>query len=232
MLAQAHQASGDGPDATAQRVLMERYHRAVYRYLLGAVRDPDAAEELFQEFAMRFLRGDFRRATPRRGRFRDYVKAALSNLVNGYHRQRRASPRSLPSDLAGPNTPPVLEAGTSFERSWSLQLIEQAWAELERGHPLLCAVLRFHVQNPDARSPRIAAEVSPLIGRTLTANHARVTLHRARRKFAELLAEEVRGSLDSPTHAELLKELRELRLLKLCEPALAPRQAHAPLRGN
>ena len=39
---------------------------AAYRYLLGAVHDPDAADDLCQDFAVRFLRGDFRRADPGR----------------------------------------------------------------------------------------------------------------------------------------------------------------------
>ena len=62
------QAHGGPADAatTAQRLLMQRYCGSVYRYLLGAVRDEDAAMELFQEFALRFARGDFRRADPQR----------------------------------------------------------------------------------------------------------------------------------------------------------------------
>ena len=54
--------------------LMCRYAGAVHRYLLKALKDPEAAEELDQEFAVRFLRGDFRHGDPSRGRFRDYVK--------------------------------------------------------------------------------------------------------------------------------------------------------------
>src|SRR5262245_18556900 len=60
--------------AIAQRALLQRYCGAVYRYLLGALLDEAAAEDLFQDFALRFLRGDFRRADPGKGRFRDYLK--------------------------------------------------------------------------------------------------------------------------------------------------------------
>src|SRR5262245_63341462 len=66
---QAHQ--GQEPDALARQRLLLRYRGAIYRYLLGALRDPDAAEELAQEFAVRFLQGGFRRADPQQGRFRD-----------------------------------------------------------------------------------------------------------------------------------------------------------------
>src|SRR5262245_24574346 len=97
-------AHAESPDAatTRQRLLMERYCGAVYRYLLGALRDPDAAMELLQEFAERFMRGEFRRADPQRGRFRDYVKTALIHLVTDYYRDRRKAPRSLPAHLAAP----------------------------------------------------------------------------------------------------------------------------------
>jgi len=52
----------------AQVELMDRYSGAVHRFLLAALRDPEAAAELSQEFALRFLRGDFHRADPTRGR--------------------------------------------------------------------------------------------------------------------------------------------------------------------
>src|SRR5262245_57328630 len=81
---QAHK-SGDAAVA-ARQALLERYSGAVYRYLLGAVRNEDTAADLTQEFALRFLRGDFHRADPQRGRFRDYLKTSLIHLVNDHHR--------------------------------------------------------------------------------------------------------------------------------------------------
>src|SRR5262245_37690238 len=94
---QAHHgtlASAEG----AQQKLMELYGGAVHRYLLGALRDPDAADELFQEFSLRFLRGDFKNAQPERGRFRDYVKTSLFHLIADFQRRRRAGPRPLGTD--------------------------------------------------------------------------------------------------------------------------------------
>ena len=73
MVFQAHGADRDAVQQ-AQCVLLERYRGAIYRYLVGALRDADAAEELAQEFALRFVRGDFRRANPEKGRFRSYLK--------------------------------------------------------------------------------------------------------------------------------------------------------------
>lgn len=40
--------------------LLERYQRPIYRFLLRSVnQDADVADELFQDFALRFARGDF-----------------------------------------------------------------------------------------------------------------------------------------------------------------------------
>src|SRR5262245_30429433 len=94
VLFEAHREPGEAA-AEAQRALMRRYSGAVYRYLLGAVRDEDAAGDLAQEFAVRFLKGDFRRADPERGRFRDYLKRALVHLVTDHHRRRQKWPRPL-----------------------------------------------------------------------------------------------------------------------------------------
>src|SRR5262245_41794459 len=78
-----YEAHGDAADAAkaAQHRLMDRYGGAAHRYLLGALRDADAADDLFQDFSLRFLRGDFRNADPERGRFRDFVKTALFHLI-------------------------------------------------------------------------------------------------------------------------------------------------------
>src|SRR5262245_11244853 len=84
--------------AAAREQLLRRYHEPVYRYLLGGIRDALAAEELAQEFALRFLRGDFRGADPGRGRFRAYVKTALFRLVIDYRRRQQARPGPLAED--------------------------------------------------------------------------------------------------------------------------------------
>src|SRR5215203_2165404 len=94
MIIQAHRGTPEQVSA-AQAQLMDRYAGAVHRYLLGALRDPDAAAELGQEFALRFLQGGFHRADPARGRFRDFVKRALRNLMVDYERGRRSRPIPL-----------------------------------------------------------------------------------------------------------------------------------------
>src|SRR5689334_4694172 len=127
MVRQAHGQTAEGTDE-AQRVLMDRYCSAIHRYLLGALRDEEAADELFQEFALRFLRGDFKRTDQARGRFRDYVRTVLINLVNDYHRARKKT-TSLPENTAAAE---VGDEDQTFIDTWRGELMNHAWAALEK----------------------------------------------------------------------------------------------------
>jgi RNA polymerase sigma-70 factor (ECF subfamily) len=208
---------------------MQRYCGAVYRYLRGALHDEEAALELFQEFALRFLRGDFHRADPAAGRFRDYLRAALSHLVTDYHRERRAQPQPLPADIVRRAIPPDegADSEAAFLRSWREELVNRAWDALAEAKPTYHAVLVFHVENPEVPSPRMAEQLAARLGKPFTAAHVRVTLHRAREKFAELLLDEVAHSLGACTEAELIQELSALQMLKLCAPALERRKGRS-----
>ena len=95
----AHRAHA-GEAGEARATLLERYGGALRRYLLASLRDIDAADDLAQEFALRFLLGDFKNADPGRGRFRDYLKRAVYHLMMDHHRRRRTNPRFLGDDAA------------------------------------------------------------------------------------------------------------------------------------
>jgi RNA polymerase sigma factor (sigma-70 family) len=226
LVRQAHAGSEAGA-ATAQRLLIQRYCGAVYRYLRGALHDEDAALDLLQEFVVRFLRGDFRRADSAAGRFRDYVKTALIHLVTDYHRQRQAQPQPLPADLVQRAIPPNDDADGEavFLQSWREELVNRAWEALAAAKPTCHAVLVFHVENPDVPSPQAADQLTARLGKPFTAAHVRVTRQRAREKFAELLLDEVAHSLGACTEAELVQELRALRLLSLCTVAVERRKS-------
>jgi RNA polymerase sigma factor (sigma-70 family) len=211
----------------AQEELMRRYRRAVYRYLLGALREPEAAEELTQEFALRFLRGDCRQADPERGRFRDFVKGVLYHLIVDYHRRKRVQPQRLPANggepaAADPGPGDLFDRG--FRDSWREELLARAWDGLARiqdesGQPFH-TVLRFRIDHPDARSAEMAKELSVQLEHAVTADWVRQTLHRGRDKFADLLLAEVADTLQKPTVEALEDELSDLGLLTYCQPAL------------
>jgi RNA polymerase sigma-70 factor (ECF subfamily) len=222
MVFDAHGGEADRASAALAR-LAQRYSGAVYRYLLGTVRDPDAATDLSQELLLRILRGRFHQADPSRGRFRDYLKTALIHLIDDHRVALRSKPRPLPSDVRAPSTPSEAQCDADFLESWRSELLSRAWKALAAAQPMYYNVLLFRVENPDVRSPQMAEELGKRLGTRMRADQVRKAVQRAQARFALLLVDEVAASLSAATRAELEEELRELDLLKYCRRALEHR---------
>jgi RNA polymerase sigma-70 factor (ECF subfamily) len=210
--------------SSAREQLFERYEEAIRRYLRRVLHNPDAADEVMQQFALRLVRGDLRGANPRVGRFRNFVKGTLFHLVADYYRQQRKWPRPLPADAAVAGPLDAAASDRQFEESWRDELLARAWAALaeaeSRSGQDWYTVLRYRADHPEMRSPQMAAQLSSQLGRPITAAGVRQTLHRAREKFAEFLVAEVRRSLQEPTREEVEQELADLGLIDYCRPAL------------
>lgn len=209
----------------AQQELMERYSGSVYRYLLGALRDKDAADDLFQEFALRFLRGDFRNANPERGRFRDFVKTALYHLIVDYQNRRKAAPVSMAVEEKGlePVTYDLSYSEQEFLLSWRNEVLGRAWEALAADSQIYYQVLRFRAEHPDLSSAQMAEQLGPAMAKPVKPDWVRQTLKRARDRFADLLLAELASSLDHPSRERLEEELTDLHLLHYCQEALQRR---------
>lgn len=220
----AHQGSGEAV-SRSQRILMERYSGAVYRYLMGALHDRDAADELFQEFALRFISGAFRNANPERGRFRDFVKTSLYHLIIDHNRKKQHRPQALPIEAmeAEPAGAETTDFDENFLRSWRQEVLCRTWEALDRASregPPLYRVLRLRSERPDVSSKQLAEVLTAELGRPITDTWVRQNLHRARQRFAGLLLEELAGSLPQPTRERLEQELIDLNLHDYCKEAL------------
>ena len=226
------QAHGDNSAVQpAQQALLARYGGAVRRYALASLRNEDAADEVFQEFALRFVRGDFGMAGPELGRFRSFLKTVVYRLIVDYQRRQKKRLRESPmhSNLA------ELAAGTDdasddalFRTSWRDELLARCWKKLaddeqQTGTPHYTA-LRFRVDHADQRSPELAEGLSEKLGKPINAGAVRALLHRARESFAELLLAEVMESLARGSLNEAEEELIDLDLLEYCRPALDRRR--------
>jgi DNA-directed RNA polymerase specialized sigma24 family protein len=233
MVAQAHQGQGDEAMA-AQRRLLLSYYKAVYRYLCGMVRDPDVAEELTHEFSVRFLRGDFKRAAPAQGRFRDLIKIAARNLAVDYWRRQALRKKKGPHPLPKGDAPPDRGAGglpltrpeteAIFLREWRQALLGRAWKMLARlqqqSGSYYFTLLRYKVKHPEVGAAELAQKLGARLRRPCTEASIRQTLRRARQKFADYIVAEVSRSLRAPTPEAIGEELRELSLLRYCKAAL------------
>lgn len=225
LLKQAH-GSSDGSAKEAQEKLLKRYGGAIRRYLLGCVRNQDQADELYQEFAIKFIQGGLQGANPEKGRFRHYLKGVLFHLLADQHQRRKRQPGGWHSELPEPaddgtSTP---EADAAFQEQWRAELLADAWSKLEAeekgsGH-LFFTVLSYRRDHPDQRSDAMAQSLSKLAGKPISAAGLRQTLHRARERFADILLDQIVHSLAEPTVETLHEELVDLKLMQYCEPAL------------
>jgi RNA polymerase sigma factor (sigma-70 family) len=229
LVARASDRAADG-DTAALAVLVERYQTAVYRYLLAAVRDPDVADELFQDFALRLVRGDFRRADPGRGRFRDYVKSALINLVINHQKKQKKMAALDPAAAAPVVEPPErFDADEEFLTDWRKALLDKAWEALaaaqEPGGPPYHTALRYHSEHACLTGAQLAERLNTDLrpAEPFTEAGLRKVLQRAREKFADLLVEEVVRSLQSTCLDDVQEEIIDLGFHSYCRRAIARR---------
>jgi RNA polymerase sigma-70 factor (ECF subfamily) len=223
VLIKAHAGSPDEVNA-AQQAVLQRYYQPVHRYLLACLKDRDAADEVYQEFALRFVRGDFRNANPEKGRFRDLLKSALYHLVVDHHKRKQRGLAQLAPNAPEPAIDSVVESDRQFLDAWRADLLNKAWqglAEEERrtARPVY-TVLHFRAGHPELRSHQMAEQLAGRLGKEMSAEWVRKWLHTGRDCFAELLLAEVSASLRDPTPDAAEQELLDLSLFEYCRSAL------------
>lgn len=209
-----------------------RYARAIQRYVSAIMHNAHDAEEVAQEFLMRVFDKGFCPENVSRGRFRDYLKAAVRYVAIS-HLRKKAPLAATEEQLANlrDSTHEETEADRFWNEQWRLCLLERVWQALElsekqAGH---ChhTVLRQFSDDPDSDSRTHADRLAQQLGRPVRADAFRQLLRRARRQFAQLVIEEVRRTLHSPSQADVEQELADLKLLDLVRDHLGRPDASA-----
>lgn len=207
----------------AQSELFERYSPAVKRYLLGSMRNQEAADEVFQEFALKICRGDFRNANFEKGRFRSMLKTSLYRLMVDYHRRKQkqrklGTAEQIDYIVAEDDS----DSGCDeFAIAWRQTMLDQAWQRLEQlqcetGKPYF-TILRGRVDHPELTTKQLHEHLHESQPVQIPAEGSfRVYLHRARRQFSKLLKEQVALSIEEPTPENIEEELIELGLYIFC----------------
>jgi RNA polymerase sigma factor (sigma-70 family) len=217
-----HQEAHRGGADAVQAELLFRYRGPAYRYLLAAVRNADAADDLAQEFALRFLRGDFGKADPKKGRFRDYLRTSLSRLATDYYRQQAEVGVELADDPT--DRRPSEAVDRAYDEQWRNELLDRAWAAMARESPTEYAALKMRVETPDMNSVEMSAKLSEQLGREVSSDAIRKALERGRKRFAESLIDEVEATIAEPDSGSLENELEDLGLIRYCQSALERRR--------
>ncbi len=218
-LIEAHAGEDDDSAAAALRgQVLRRYAGCAYQYVLGATKSHDAAEDLTQEFALKFVRGDFAKASPQQGRFRDYLKASLRNLITDFFRTQAAAAVIKTATALDDVNEGMKSLDAKFSEQWRKRVLSIAWESLQSyeneklNH--YYSVLHLRAQQPESSSGELAAQFAKLHDKEVTPEWIRQNLRRARLKFGELLLEEVGRTINSNDRSVIDAELASLGLKK------------------
>jgi RNA polymerase sigma-70 factor (ECF subfamily) len=216
----ADRSSADSERALAE--LCRMYWFPLYAYVRRRGHSREDAEDLTQSFFAHFLaRNDLARLEAERGRFRAYLLAALKHfLANEWDRRNRlkrgGGVEHVSWDWESAEerlrvaSPGVGSPDQHFDREWALALLERVIGRLKAesksaGRSELFEVAQAFLPLGPALIPYAAAAES--LG--LEEGAVRVMVHRLRKRYRQLLHEEIADTLTDP--GEVAEELRSLR---------------------
>lgn len=217
-------AAGDstrGDGRAALEKLCQMYWYPLFVFIQRKGIRPDEAQDLTQAFFEDFLeRNQVTRADRTRGRFRSFLVRSLENFLHNEWRHRTATKRGgghhfISLDALQAETEVVHDTVATetpeeaYARQWGLTLLEQTHRALEAewadaGRSELFRELMAHLWSDLASVPY--PELSARFD--LTPVNLRVTFHRFRQRYRELLREAVAATVAEPE--EIDDELRFL----------------------
>lgn len=195
---------------------VRRYGVAIHAYLHALISSEHDAEEVEQDLLLQVVERGFPDGMGRRGKFRYYLMTVVRNAALAYFHKKSRRPVTV-ADLS--SIPAAQIADRAWDRSWRECVMKNAWLAL-RSHEqrnsgnLFYTVLRTSIKHGDEDSTMLAVRVSCATGQELSPEAFRKQLSRARRKFSELLIEEVARTMRAATPEDLEEELSSLDLLK------------------
>jgi RNA polymerase sigma-70 factor (ECF subfamily) len=213
------------PDAPFAREslaeLCDAYWYPLYAYIRRRGYDPEQARDLTQDFFARALeKGLLAEADASRGRFRSFLRTVcahfLANRRDWEQARKRGGGRTvLPIDSVDAEGRYALELADEltperiFDRSWALTLLGRVLVQLgreyeEAGKSATFDSLRCMLSG-DSEIDSYAA-VAERLGTSPGA--ARVAAHRLRRRYGDLLRQEIAATLVDPTGVD--DEIRDL----------------------
>jgi DNA-directed RNA polymerase specialized sigma24 family protein len=197
------------------------YWLPVYAFIRRQGYDADAAHDLTQEFFARMLEKHYLRGVRReRGRFRSFLLASVRHFLSNERDRTRALKRggrrqilSIDVELTEqrcriePHDDDTPE--TVFDRQWALALLEHVLARLREEFVAAGRPARFEVLKPLLTGDADAGDYGALATALGTSEGAiKVAAHRLRRRYRDLLREEIATLVESPDEVD--DELRHL----------------------
>ncbi len=201
--------------ATALASLCSTYWYPLYAYVRRRGYGAEDAQDLTQEFFARLLEQRWLDQADRgRGRFRTFLLSAMSHfLANEWDKaiaqKRGGAAQTVPLELDtaetryGQEPADSLTPKQAFERRWALTLLERVLAYLQaecaaHGKAELFEALKPCLLGDGTHEPydRLAVKLH------LSETAVKVSIHRLRKRYRQLLRQEIAHTTSSPAEAK------------------------------
>jgi RNA polymerase sigma factor (sigma-70 family) len=200
--------------------LCKIYWYPLYAYVRRQGHGLEDAEDLTQAFFARFLEKNYIEGlSSDKGKFRSFLLASLKNfLANEWDRNKRlkrgggAIPLSM--DLQEGDTRYVvlpadnLSPDKIYDRAWAITLLERVLARLRDESDADGKSQLFDQLKPFLTAGKNAPYAIASSTLNMSEGSIRVTVHRLRKRYRELLKDEISQTLTDPTQAD--EEMRAL----------------------
>ncbi len=200
--------------------LCQSYWYPLYAYVRRRGANPHDAEDLTQDFFSRLLQNKtLSHLTREGGRFRSFLLKTMNRFLTDQWRRSQAQKR-------GPGQVISIDAGsaesryaiepvdthtpdTLYDRAWALVLLDSVFHRLRNEYASAGKMVLFDQIKFSLTGQRSAIPYAELAGRlNQPENTLKTHVHRLRRRYRELLREEVAQIVPSP--ADIEEELRSL----------------------
>jgi len=196
------------------------YWYPLYAFVRRSGHEAHEAEDLTQEFFARLLAKHYLTdVAPEKGRFRSFLLASMKHfLANEYDRanalKRGGGRQAIALDALRADSRYGMEPADEltperlFERGWALAVLEQVLTRLETEQSVAGKASQFGTLKGFLTGGGEGgyAEAGERLG--MSAGAVKVAVHRLRRRYRELLREEIAHTVAEP--AEIDEEIRYL----------------------
>ncbi len=218
LIAAAAHDDASGRDALAR--VCQRYWHPLYAYVRRHGYSVTDAQDLTQAFFERLLaKHGLEGANPGRGKFRSFLLSAMRHfLANESERtatQRRGggvqfvpvdaalTERRYGLQFASDATPDKL-----FERAWAMTVLERVLSRLQAEQEKAGKLEVFQLMKPSVLGERAVPYRELAAQASTTEDAVKMAIHRLRRRYGELLREEIAQTVADP--AEIQGEILHL----------------------
>jgi DNA-directed RNA polymerase specialized sigma24 family protein len=204
------------PDSRqALESLCAAYWYPLYAYVRRRVVDVNEAQDMTQAFFAELLAKNYvKAANVNRGRFRAFLLTALKNFLSKEWQKAKAQKRGgdktrIPLDFERGNSQYLIEPSSGltaeqiYDREWAIALLGRTMQRLETefadaGKKKQFEQLKGFLIGP----PEGATYAEAAVACGMTEAAVKMAAHRMRRRYRDLLREEIRETVSSPEEVE------------------------------